>query len=208
MNYEEFSELAPLWVLDVLDEEERHLVEEFIAESPEYQAELTQLRDTVSAIPYSAPPVPMAANLKERLFERIAGVDSEQNRSEITQGTAPSAIAFPPIATVVPLVTVRASDVRWKPHPVPGIAIARLHIDKARREIVCLLRADPGVRYPAHRHAGTEEIFMLEGDLTINGEVFGKGDYIRSTPGSIHSPHTLGGCMFLIRTSLEDEILN
>jgi len=48
---------------------------------------------------------------------------------------------------------------------------------------------------------------MLEGDLSIDGQIYGKGDYIRSLPGSIHHPHTVGGCMFFFRTSLDDEIL-
>lgn len=198
MNYEEFCELAALYALNVLDANECRLVENHIAEFPEDETKLAEFRESVAALPYSAPDVPMAADLKERLFERIPGEASSGN------GTS---VALPLIATDLPIFTVRAADVHWKPHPVPGVMIALLYKDTVRREIVCLLRAEPGVRYPAHRHAGAEEIFMLEGDLVIDGEVYGKGDYIRSTPGTIHCPHTPSGCMFFIRTSLDDEIL-
>lgn len=198
MNYEEFCELAALYALDILDTNERRLVEEHIAEFPEDETELAKFYDSVAALSYGAPDVPMAADLKERLFERIAGDSSAGNRTSV---------ARPSIATNLPIFTVRAADVHWKPHPVPGVTIALLYKDTARREIVCLLRAEPGVRYPAHRHAGIEEIFMLEGDLVIDGVVYSKGDYIRSSPGTIHHPHTPSGCMFFIRTCLDDEIL-
>lgn len=197
MNYEEFCELAPLYVLDVLDPKERYLVENYLAQFPECEAELEQLRDAAGAVSYSVPEVPMAEDLKGRLFERIT--NDTGNHKSVIPAT---------ISTDVPLFTVRAADLRWQPHRVPRVEFAMLHKDQIRREIVCLVRAEAGVCYPLHRHAGAEEIFMLEGDLVINGEVYGVGDYIRSAPNSIHGPHTENGCMFFIRTSLDDEILN
>jgi anti-sigma factor ChrR (cupin superfamily) len=79
------------------------------------------------------------------------------------------------------------------------------HADVSKREIVGFLRAEPGVRYPFHRHAAIEEIFMLEGDLVIENRVYGAGDYIRSSPGSAHAPYTKGGCRFFFHTSMDDE---
>ena len=198
MNYEAFCELAALYTLDILDTDDRRLIEEHIAQFPEDETELAKFYDSVAALSYSAPDLPMAADLKERLFERIARESSAGNHTPVASAS---------ISTNLPILTVRAADVHWKPHPVPGVTIALLYKDTVRREIVCLLRAEPGVQYPAHRHAGTEEIFMLEGDLVIDGAVYGKGDYIRSSPGTIHRPHTPSGCMFFIRTSLDDEIL-
>lgn len=200
MNYEEFCELAALYALDILDEKERRLVEDYIAQFPECELELEEFRNSVTAIPYSAPEVPMAADLKGRLFERIAEDATVQNNHR--------SVERPMIASDLPFFTVRAADIHWQPHRIPGVTIAKLYEDPVRREIVCLLRAEPGVRYPRHRHALAEEILMLEGDLVINEEVYGKGDYIRSAPGTIHGPHTLTGCMFFIRTSLDNEILN
>ncbi|GAB4179760.1 MAG: cupin domain-containing protein [Coleofasciculaceae cyanobacterium] len=199
MNYEQFCELAALYALDVLDEQERQLVEDYIAQFPEHQNELDGFGDAVTAMGYGVPEVMLPANLKERLFERIADEASEPNID---------VRPIPPIAADLPLFTVRAADLKWEPHRVPGVTVAKLYEDPVKRELVCLLRAEPGVYYPAHRHATAEEIFMLEGDLAIDEQVYGKGDYIRSAPGSIHSPYTPNGCMFFIRTSLDNEILN
>lgn len=200
MNYEEFCELAALYALDVLDEKERRLVEDYIAQFPECELELEELRNSVTAMPYSVPEVPMAADLKGRLFERIADEAAIQNNHR--------SIDHPMIAIDLPFFTMRAADIQWQPHRIPGVAIAKLYEDPLNREIVCLLRAEPGVQYPRHRHALAEEIFMLEGDLVINEQIFGKGDYIRSAPGTIHDPHTPSGCMIFIRTSLDNEIMN
>lgn len=100
-----------------------------------------------------------------------------------------------------------ASD--WEPYKIPGISIRRLHVDERTREAVLLVRAMPGVRYPSHRHAGVEEMFMLEGELRFGDRVYRPGDYVRSDSGSIHvSSETQSGCMFLLRASLDNELLN
>jgi len=69
------------------------------------------------------------------------------------------------------------------------------------------MRAEAGICLPAHRHAEVEEILILEGDLSIEQNTYGQGDYIRSLPGSLHSPRTTGGCLAFVRTSVDDEWL-
>ena len=46
--------------------------------------------------------------------------------------------------------------------------MAHLHRDITRRQMV-LLVADPGTVHPAHVHETGEEIFVVSGDLTIDG---------------------------------------
>jgi anti-sigma factor ChrR (cupin superfamily) len=50
-----------------------------------------------------------------------------------------------------------------------------------------LLRLLPGGKLPQHDHAdGLEECLVLEGQLRINGDAFGAGDYQIAHPGSVH----------------------
>ncbi len=74
MNHEDrcFCELAPLYALDLLDEHDRAWIEQQAAASSDLMTELADLQATVGAISYSAEPVPMAANLKDRLFQRLS----------------------------------------------------------------------------------------------------------------------------------------
>jgi anti-sigma factor ChrR (cupin superfamily) len=65
------------------------------------------------------------------------------------------------------------------------IQVKVLHDDG--RTLSWLLRLMPGGRLPQHDHAdGLEECLVLEGQLRLNGDVFGTGDYQIAHPGSVH----------------------
>jgi quercetin dioxygenase-like cupin family protein len=191
MPDEEFNMLAALQALDTMDESERSALAEKLQASPELQSELAAFETAISAIAYTAPAVPVAPDLKNRLFQRIAELP----------------IVASPTENNPPSLIVRSQNVKWRPYSVPGISIGKLYLDKKKREITCLMRLEPGVTFPLHRHADSEEVFVLEGDLTVEGEVCYQGDYIRSVPGSIHSPVTEGGCLLLIKSSTNNERL-
>jgi ChrR Cupin-like domain len=186
-----FCDLAPLYALDLLSIEEQIWVEQQLAKSPELAEELAVYQSAVTSIPYSVPALPMAENLKDRLFDRL--------------GLEPPLSETAPALTPETYLAIRSQDLDWQTHTTPGVAIAIVHRDELTRELVGFLRAEAGVRYPFHRHAKGEELFMIEGDLVIGNEVYGAGDYLRSSPGSSHAPYTNGGCRFFFRTSIDDE---
>jgi anti-sigma factor ChrR (cupin superfamily) len=65
-----------------------------------------------------------------------------------------------------------------------------------------------GTVYPAHRHAGIEESYLIEGDLLVEGYTLRSGDYCRAEAGSFHGEvRTDKGCKFIAVASLEDELL-
>ena len=195
-----FCELAPLYALDLLDLGERLWVDAQILECPDLAEVLANYQAAVAVIPYSAPTMPMSADLKDRLFDRIA--DPVENQL----GVEPIEIAIPAAAKPSPptIVTFRSSDLKWRPYRAAGVEVALLYLDRANRMSSALLKAAAGVVYPLHQHQGIEEIYMLEGELVIDGQVYRAGDYIRSYPNSIHAPSTSTGCMFLIRGCLDD----
>jgi quercetin dioxygenase-like cupin family protein len=207
-----FCELAPLYALDLLEAEERCWIEQEMENDPDLADELSELQASVGVIAYTAPAVPVAANLKQRLFQKLDFASTADESPTFTEFSRPELDTAGDEATGAASVypstlpfAVQSQDLVWQPHRVPGVMIARLHVDTVKHEVVGLFRAEAGVRYPLHRHAGVEEIFMLQGDLVIAGKVYGSGDYIRSEPGSIHAPETSGGCMFFFRTSCNDE---
>lgn len=185
-----FCKLAPLYVLDLLSEQEKSWVEQQAAEFPDFAEQLSSYQSASAAIAYSVPALPVENGLKNRLFDRLELGDPPEGTPA---PTPPSHLA------------IRAQDLNWQPHPTPGVMVAIVHQDDVKREIVGFLRAEPGVCYPWHRHAAIEEIFMMEGDLVIGDEVYGAGDYIRSLPGSSHAPYTTSGCRFFFHTSMDDE---
>ena len=118
----------------------------------------------------SVEPIEPPAGLKQQLLGRLSG---------------PGRTQPPGFFSVAPGVSgVRSAVARWSPTPLPGIEEKFLAHDDERGVTTRLLRFAPGTRYPNHRHAGTEEIFVLEGSLTINGLLLSAGDYCRSDPGT------------------------
>lgn len=82
------------------------------------------------------------------------------------------------------VVAVRTGDAAWRPTPLAGIESKLLHRGGASGRTTRLLRFAAGSRYPDHRHAAAEEIFVLEGSLWVNGVRLVAGDYCRSEPGT------------------------
>ena len=75
--------------------------------------------------------------------------------------------------------------------------------------VTMLIRMAPGTAYPAHRHGGAEECYVLEGDLHVGDDiVMHAGDYQRAEAGSTHPVQsTRGGCLLLLTSSLRDELV-
>ncbi len=190
-NHRCFCDLAPLYALDLLDVDERLWVEAQIAECPDLAEELASYQAVVGAMPYTASLVPMAADLKDRLFDSL-GLDPVPSSPSEPTPLHPE------------LFSIRSDELEWKPHRVEGIEGAVLFVDSVSRMRTLMVRARGDIKYPVHQHRGVEEIYMLEGELKIEGNIYTAGDYIRSSPNSIHSPFTVTNCMFLIRSSIDD----
>lgn len=205
-----FCDLAPLYALNVLSDSDRAWVEAQIAECPDLALELAEFEAAVSVLPYAAPPVPVAPDLKDRLFQRIGRATPAPQTSAETTTAFPGLVARlleRSATTLINRDAIPSQEVKWEPYIVPGIRIARLHTDLVNRMVTGLLQAEPGSRYPLHSHGGVEEIFMLQGDLIVGDRVYGSGDYIRSTPGMVHAPETRHGCMFFFRASMDNAFL-
>lgn len=106
---------------------------------------------------------------------------------------------------------VRSGQREWKPLDEPGvsgISVKVLQFDQAaRRAPTFLLKFAAGACYPAHNHPGGEEIFVLEGDLKLGKDHLHAGDYLYTAPGNVHAVRSVGGCVALIKTPQEVEII-
>jgi hypothetical protein len=79
---EEFNILAALQALDTLDDSENRALTGKLRASPEVQSERAAFEAAIAAIAYTAPPVPVAPDLKNGLFQRIAELPpTRQNQS-------------------------------------------------------------------------------------------------------------------------------
>ncbi len=189
--------------------------------SSELESELNQWQDVVHSLTYDAPPLPMV-HLQEHLFQRInnkyidnQSIDNQYVEIEAIETDAIKVEAIErnhqnislPLSKTISTWQKQAAAATWKPY-VDGITISNIDLDLTSRQIYCFVRLEPGAKFPRHRHAGLEELLMLEGDLIIDGDIYYPGDYICSQPGSVHQPKTDGGCLVIARASIDDEILD
>lgn len=205
-----FCDLAPLYALNVLSDSDRAWVEEQITECPDLAQELADFEAAVSLLPYTAPPVPLSPDLKDRLFQQLGRTKPADPPATEHTTTLPGVVSRLLQRSATGLINRNETsfqNVKWEPYVVPGIRIARLYVDLTTRIVTGLLQAEPGSRYPLHSHGNVEEIFMLQGDLRVGDKVYGSGDYIRTVPGMTHAPETLHGCMFFFRASMDNQFL-
>jgi hypothetical protein len=149
----------------------------------------------LEALVHSARPVSPRPEVRRELLAKIAAEP---------RGDTPPEGFF----TLRPGVTgVRTSAAAWIASPMPGIEYKLVSRDAETGMRTRLVRFAAGARYPRHRHAGTEEIFLIEGSVSVNGIVLHAGDYCRSDPGTEEiGTYSETGGLALIISSERDEV--
>jgi anti-sigma factor ChrR (cupin superfamily) len=79
----------------------------------------------------------------------------------------------------------------WRATRHRGIHLHFLRRDAATGDATVLIRMEPGCHYPAHRHRGVEEVFVLQGGYRDARGLHRAGDYVLSEAGSAHTPTAL-----------------
>ena len=82
--------------------------------------------------------------------------------------------------------TITSTDGEWVETALPGLRMKILAIDRARDRVTMLLKGEPGTRYPAHRHSGPEECYVIGGSLNVEGRLLRAGDFHHAEGGSDH----------------------
>jgi quercetin dioxygenase-like cupin family protein len=173
-----------LFVLQALPPHELASVEAQISSCEACRQEIETLRPIVrSFVGWSTDVLRPAESLWSRLAKRIA----------TEAGTQPF---VPPLdAPVKP---------EWE-EAAPGIHVKILARNTENDSVSMLVRLDPGTDYPAHRHAGIEELHLLHGILKVDERTLYPGDFIHSDAGSVdHRVWSETGCTCFLLTSTED----
>ena len=79
-----------------------------------------------------------------------------------------------------------AESDQWHPHPVPGIRMRVLSMNRENGYATLLLDVDPGTRFPSHHHTGAEECYVVSGSVYTYGRRMGPGDFLHADGGTDH----------------------
>ncbi|HEY0938647.1 MAG TPA: cupin domain-containing protein [Steroidobacter sp.] len=188
----EQAQLVACYALAMLDGSEADSMAAHLAVCSECQREYDLVGGLTSALSaWRDQDLPRPAPLWDSLLQRI---------SKVPQKGAPAAVA--PGAAFAP----DWSEPQWQ-QAAPGITCKLLSTDEQQKVTSMLVRLAPGISYPPHRHAGVEEMFLLEGELWIEDRKLLPGDFNRAAPGtSDQRVYSETGCMCLLITSSLDEL--
>jgi ChrR Cupin-like domain len=173
-HIEEIQAQAALYVLGALPPEEAARFEQRLRSGcPLCHAEFDACEVVAEVLPLAAPEAVPPPHLRARILAAIGGPEEPG----LGEG-----------------VIIRAGENGWRPSPVPGVELRRLHGGSTM-----LVRMAPKTHYPPHHHDLTEQCLMLEGSLTTNGVTARAGDFVYYPAGSDHgSLYTEDGCLFLV----------
>jgi len=178
---EEVRERAALFAIGALSPEEAAVVERHLAagEAP-YQREVAAFRAVADDLAYAAPPRAPRPAARDRVLARLAA-DS------------------PAVITQEGFRFVLGARLDWQPGVVPGVEVKLLREDASGGRRTRLIRMAPGTIYPKHRHPEVEEVYLLEGDLVVNGVLMRAGDYCSAEANSVHDgARSPSGCTFVV----------
>lgn len=180
----EWSERACAHAMQTLPWQEAAAVEAHIRSCVPCQRERESLRPLVEAVAsWPTDVLRPVTPLQERLARRIAA----------ETGTEPVLPKQPPWR-----------EPEWET-VAEGIECKLLATDAPRRRVSMLVRLAPGASYPAHVHAGVEELHLLAGELWIDDRKLQPGDYNRGEPGTgDQRVWSETGCTCVLVTSTAD----
>jgi quercetin dioxygenase-like cupin family protein len=184
----EQSEVTCAYALQVLPTSEVAAAEAHIAVCPECQRELEILRRVVKRfVSWPTDVLRPTASLQARLARRIA---EETGKEPVLPPTRRGGQTW--------------SEPEWE-QVAPGIECKLLSTDTERHRVCMLVRLAPGASYPAHTHAGVEELHLLDGELWIDERKLIPGDYNYGAPGAgDERVWSKTGCTCLLLTSTKD----
>ena len=203
----EGEEQAALYALGALDAAETASFEAHLDEGcAQCRADVRTMQWTASQLAVASATTPPPA-LRDRLLasrDTPIGPDASRPKARGPVQTDPTIAE----AAYGGHSTIRADATPWEESGFPGIMIRRLHLDPAQGRQTILVRMAAGASYFPHRHDAAEESFVLEGDVTADGETLTAGDYHRAAAGSLHGAQTTeSGCLLLIISSTHDNFV-
>jgi len=179
----EQAELVSAYAVQALPSRDVPAVEAHIASCEHCRREIAALRPVVDKfVAWPTDVLRPAASLQQRLAQRIAAETGKEAVLPARQWSEPE----------------------WE-KVAPGISVKMLATDSEKHVVSMLVRLDPGASYPAHTHAGVEELHLLEGELWIDDRKLHPGDYNYGKPGDGDDRvWSETGCTCVLITSTQD----
>jgi anti-sigma factor ChrR (cupin superfamily) len=94
-------------------------------------------------------------------------------------------------------VYVKPQQMEWQPTQFKGISIKVLYEDKAKGEMTCFLKWEPGATLPMHKHPAIEQSYVIEGSFYDHDGICRAGEFVWRRIGSFHETRSDDGAIIL-----------
>lgn len=98
-------------------------------------------------------------------------------------------------------VVIDTDALEWQPDEVPGVAIKVLYKQPGYSDETTLERWDAGAEVGVVAYEHGAELFVIDGEFADEEGSYSKGSWLRMPPGSMHHPHSAGGCTLYLKTA-------
>ena len=102
-----------------------------------------------------------------------------------------------PEPTVGGSTYIKTETLPWKATRFEKVFLKVLYEDKAKGEMTCMVKLEPGAYIPFHMHPELEQAYVLEGSMRDHDGVARAGDFIWRKGGSKHDNSSEEGAVIL-----------
>ena len=186
----DYLEMVFLHALGALAPNEIPLLQGHLSACATCREEMESLRPIVGAfVSWPTDVLRPPASLWDRLAQRIGAETGQEPVRPMTTRPAKS-----------------KAESEWV-EVAPGLSYRMLSADAEQDRVSLLVRLAPGTSYPAHTHAGVEELYLLAGELWIDDKKLLPGDYNRGEVGAADQRvWSETGCTCVLLTSTRDTL--
>lgn len=196
-NDDSAEELAALYALDILADDERAQAEAAMRVSKAFAQRVHHYQSAAAPLAYGAGPAAPSPDLKTRLFQRVQSPNTDIGDSLLAL-----------LDLSIERLKREAESLSWSPIVDGCLAETALwKTDANRREAACFVRTRQTCELPLHSHATGEMLLVLEGAFTSDGRRYEAGERVFFPPDSAHRPEAHSGCLVLCISSTDDRIL-
>lgn len=192
------------YALGILSPTESDKVKKAVARSPELQKELSEIEITLQAVAQSEPVIAPTPMLRQRIADAIRHesrfngfLERFADMFDLDKQTSESLlekIDHPQLEC-------------WEASTLPGINVMRFSGGAKLVGATCgIVQVAPGKLFPAHRHQGEEQVFVLQGQANEDsGRQLSAGDRVILAAGSRHSFRVSSDEVFIFAVILSKE---
>lgn len=98
-------------------------------------------------------------------------------------------------------VVIDTNTLAWQSEAEDGVAVKPLYKQDGFSDQVFLERWSAGTDAGLNAYEQGAEFFVIDGEFTDENGSYSEGSWLRMPAGSVHHPHSTGGCTLYVKTA-------